>query len=345
MKSNTQFNLKSQNTFAVKSVTPQIHILQYIDDLKLLPDLSQEHFYILGEGSNSLFVDSVAPVILKPEFKGLNITELTQHYLIEVAAGENWHELVEFCTKNGYSGLENLALIPGSVGAAPVQNIGAYGVELSDFCTQVLWYEFSTQKIIRLTQKQCQFSYRHSVFKEKLKNKGLILQISLLLPKQWSPVLNYQGLDKFDDNVQPATLMNAVIELRAQKLPDPKKIGNAGSFFKNPEISHAVMELLKQKYPQMPIYSLGERKYKLAAGWLIEQCGLKGYRTAEGVGIHEKQALVLVNYSSEKGKDIVALAKYVQNKVKEKFGVILIPEVRAIYQHGEQPMKLDNTSE
>ncbi|MBL0711732.1 MAG: UDP-N-acetylmuramate dehydrogenase, partial [Colwellia sp.] len=235
----------------------------------------------------------------------------------------------------GIFGLENLALIPGSVGAAPVQNIGAYGVEFSDFCKQIKWFEFSTQSLKTLSKEECDFSYRNSVFKQRLQNKGIITEVVFSFPKKWIANLSYAGLIQLGENPTAIQVMDKVISLRQTKLPNPKVLPNAGSFFKNPIVTAKKASALKEIYPQIPLYKQDNGQVKVAAGWLIEQAGLKGFRT-KGVGVHNLQALVLVNYESSSGKDIVKLAKYVQQQVFTKFDVLILPEVRMISMQGEQ---------
>lgn len=341
MKSQTLFNLNQINSFAVSAICPTIFYPESINDLKALYKETREAFYILGEGTNTLFVDEKAPVIIKPAFKGIEFSESAEHFIVDVAASENWHELVGLCLTKGVYGLENLALIPGSVGAAPVQNIGAYGVEFSQYCEEVHWFEFSTQKSHKLSHQACEFGYRNSVFKGRLKDLGVITHIRLKLPKKWQPVLSYQGLDDLEGVSSAQEIMAKVITLRESKLPDPKELPNAGSFFKNPEIDQKTYLKLLQTYPNMPAYILNEMKVKLAAGWLIEQCNLKGFKRGE-VGVHTQQALVLVNYASHKGEEIVELAAYIQSTVFKKFAIVLEPEVRAVYTEGEGPMKLES---
>jgi len=304
-------------------------------DLRLLPDLSRCHYYILGDGSNTLLVEQQAPVIVKPDFKGINITETDTSFVVSVGAGENWHQLVCSLLELDIYGLENLALIPGSVGAAPVQNIGAYGVELSDFCQQVTWFDFASQTIKVLSNDDCQFSYRNSIFKQSLYNQGIIIEVVLTFPKKWQANLSYAGLSELGIDPTAKQVMSKIIALRQTKLPDPSMLPNAGSFFKNPMVNAKKLALLKKTYPAMPCYPQNEGKIKLAAGWLIEQTGLKGY-SANGVGVHKHQALVLVNYQSDSGIDIVKLAKYVQEKVLQKFDILLTPEVRMVTKQGEQ---------
>jgi UDP-N-acetylmuramate dehydrogenase len=335
MKLNKHFSLQKNNSFNVKSTSPIVYLLETHDDLALLPDLSLNPFYILGDGSNTLFVESLAPIIIKPNFQGIDITETDDSFVVNVGAGENWHDLVCLCISKGVNGLENLALIPGSVGAAPVQNIGAYGVEFSDFCFQVKWFEFSSQKIITLSKNDCDFSYRHSTFKEALHNKGIITDVVLNFPKKWRANLSYAGLNELEENASATMIMEKVINLRQAKLPDPKQLPNAGSFFKNPIVDVGKLDNLKSIFPKVPYYPQENGDIKLAAGWLIEQSGLKGY-CINGVGVHKYQALVLVNHDSENGKNIVALAQLVQQKVFEDFGVLLSPEVRMVAKEGEQ---------
>lgn len=334
MHSNQNYSLKSSNSFNIKASCSRIYFPSSLAELQQLPDLSTENFYILGDGSNTLFVESQAPIIIQPKFNGINIRELDDHFVVTVGAAENWHDLVCFCLEQGIYGLENLALIPGSVGAAPVQNIGAYGVEFADFCQEIQWYEFASQTMHSLTKQACRFAYRDSIFKQERYNKGLITQVTFNFPKVWQANLSYAGLDMLAKESTAKQVMAQVITLRSSKLPDPKDLPNAGSFFKNPLVNEADFAQLRQKYPKIPHYPQKNGQTKLAAGWLIEQAGLKGFRHG-GVGVHQHQALVLVNYDSDLGTDIISLAKYIQRRVEDKFSVSLIPEVRMITQKGE----------
>ena len=334
MKIIKNYSLKSQNSFAVNSICQQIFFPNNLSDLKALPNLTSLPFYILGAGSNTLFTDTNTPTIICPNFKGIVVKETADNYIVTVGASEVWHELVVYCLNAGMNGLENLALIPGNVGAAPVQNIGAYGVEFANYCRDVSWFDFKTQEVITLDAKACQFSYRESVFKNDLHNKGIITQVTLVLPKQWSANLSYQGLNELPKNSTADIVMEKVISLRESKLPDPKTLPNAGSFFKNPVVDRKTFNLLCASHNTMPYYPQVNGDIKLAAAWLIEQSGLKGYKT-KGVGVHENQALVLVNYNSDKGSDIVALAKYVQHCVYHKFSILLQPEVKMVSRNGE----------
>ena len=330
-----QFSLQDYNSFNIKSVSPTVYFPQTITDLEQIPLFDNNHFYILGDGSNTLFVEDLAPIIIKPDFKGITVTETADSFIVSAGAAENWHDFVCLCIEQGIYGLENLALIPGSIGAAPVQNIGAYGLELSHYCAEVKWFEFSSKTIKVLDNKDCQFSYRDSIFKQALYNKGIITEVVFNFPKAWQANLAYAGLNDLGDNPTAKQIMDKVIDLRQAKLPDPSKLPNAGSFFKNPIVNTDKLNLLKCSYPNIPYYQQGEGLVKLAAGWLIEQTGLKGYR-ANGVGVHEHQALVLVNYANDHGKRIVALAKYVQQQVLTKFDILISPEVRMITSQGEK---------
>lgn len=335
MKLKHKFPLQEHNSFSVKTTCRTIYYPKTISELEQLPDLSKANFYILGDGSNTLFVDESAPIIIKAEFSGIEVLEMKNNYEVTVGASENWHNLVCFCLDNGIYGLENLALIPGSAGAAPVQNIGAYGVELADFCIQVKWFEFSKKRMHTINSDNCKFAYRNSIFKQELYNKGIITEVVFSFPKKWKPNLSYAGLDELNFDVNPRQVMEKVIELRSAKLPDPNELPNAGSFFKNPIVDKQKLNSLRKSFPDIPFYSQENGLSKLAAGWLIEQAGLKGYRI-DCVGVHDRQALVLVNYCSEVGKDILLLAKYVQQQVLLKFDVLLSPEVRMITAQGEQ---------
>ncbi|MBU2871020.1 UDP-N-acetylmuramate dehydrogenase [Colwellia sp. E2M01] len=335
MQSIQNYALQSNNSFNIKTSCSHIYFPSNLAELQQLPDLTVEPFYILGEGSNTLFVEESAPIIIQPKFHGITVEEQAEYYLVTVGAAENWHELVCFCLTKGINGLENLALIPGSVGAAPVQNIGAYGVEFADFCEEVQWFEFASKTLHALTKKDCDFAYRDSIFKQSHYNKGLITQVTFKFPKAWQPNLSYAGLDTLSVASTATEVMNQVIALRSSKLPDPKVLANAGSFFKNPVVSVEEFITIQAKFENIPHYPQANGEIKLAAGWLIDQAGLKGFRH-DNVGVHQQQALVLVNYGSDFGADIISLAKYVQRVVVEKFSVTLIPEVRMISHLGEQ---------
>jgi UDP-N-acetylmuramate dehydrogenase len=334
MKSHQQFSLQKNNSFAVYATTPVIYYPKNDQELQLLAMVTAGCFYILGEGSNTLFVEDITPVIIKPEFLGMSVDETKDYYVVNAACAENWHDLVCFCINKGINGLENLALIPGSVGAAPVQNIGAYGVEVADFIESVTWFDFTENRSRQLTKAECHFEYRNSIFKQSLKNKGIITHVTLRITKNWQAKLNYQGLNCLPENCSAKDIMNKVIEIRNSKLPDPNVIPNAGSFFKNPVVSNEQFLLLKNCHPEIPYYPQDNGRVKLAAGWLIEKSSLKGVKM-NGAAVHDKQALVLTNIDSAKGVDIKNLAIHVQQTVYEMFEIKLQPEVRMIAEQGE----------
>ncbi|MBA0036675.1 UDP-N-acetylmuramate dehydrogenase [Pantoea sp. BIGb0393] len=293
-------------------------------------------FLVLGEGSNMLFLEDFGGTVVVNAIKGITIDDHDEAWHLHVGAGENWHNLVEQTLKKGITGLENLALIPGKAGSAPIQNIGAYGVEFKDICHYVEALHLPSQKIVRLHREECQFGYRDSIFKHAMKNDYVITSVGLRLAKQWQPVLSYGDLTKLN----PATVcawdvFNAICHMRQSKLPDPKITGNVGSFFKNPLITGELAVALIKEWPTIPHYSQPNGEVKLAAGWLIDQCGLKGYRMG-GAAVHRQQALVLINEDHATPQDIVDLAHHVRNKVGKKFDVWLEPEVRFIGARGER---------
>jgi UDP-N-acetylmuramate dehydrogenase len=269
--------------------------------------------------------------VLKVDVSGVReLAPSEAHWRIEVGAGENWHGVVEQLVRSGRPGLENMALIPGSCGAAPVQNIGAYGLELAERFESLQAWDFEAQRQVTLSLTDCQFGYRDSVFKHATPGRYAILSITLALPKVWQPVRGYADVDnelKARGLTQSTALdiFDAVVAIRRRKLPDPAVIGNAGSFFKNPVVSREKQAELVRHFPSLVSYPLSGGRYKLAAGWLIEAAGLKG-ATRGRAGVYEKQALVLVNRGGATGAEILALAREVQAKVADKFGVALEPE-------------------
>jgi UDP-N-acetylmuramate dehydrogenase len=286
---------------------------------------------VLGGGSNLLLTADVDALVLKIDVPGVReLAPSEAHWRIEVGAGENWHAVVEQLVRSGRPGLENLALIPGSCGAAPVQNIGAYGLELAERFESLQAWDFEAHRQVTLSLTDCQFGYRDSVFKHATPGRYAILSITLALPKVWQPVRGYADVDnelKARGLTQPTALdiFDAVVAIRRRKLPDPAVIGNAGSFFKNPVVSREKQAELVRHFPSLVSYPLSGGRYKLAAGWLIEAAGLKG-ATRGRAGVYEKQALVLVNRGGATGAEILALAREVQAKVADKFGVALEPE-------------------
>lgn len=297
--------------------------------------------FILGAGSNILLTKDINGLVLKNEIKGIKeVHEDDEHVYVKAGAGENWHGFVQYCINRDWAGVENLSLIPGNVGASPIQNIGAYGVELADVFWDLEAFHLKDKQTITFTLNDCGFGYRDSVFKNKYKDQFAILNVTLRLRKKPIFHTSYgaigQELEKMGvKDLSIRAISRAVINIRTSKLPDPKQIGNAGSFFKNPQVSHVRYESLKNKFPGIVAYHLVNGDFKLAAGWLIEQCGpqasvsWKGYRVGDA-GVHPMQALVLVNYGNASGDDIVALSKKIQQTVKEKFGVELETEVNIL---------------
>jgi UDP-N-acetylmuramate dehydrogenase len=331
-------NLKTYTTFGVDA------ICRYFVELHLVPDfleLIHHHIYlsnqklIIGGGSNLLFTKNFEGIVIKNSLKGIElVSENEREVLVKSAAGENWHDLVMYCIENNYAGLENLSLIPGCVGASPMQNIGAYGVEIKDVFEELEAYSLTSGKKQVFKKEDCGFGYRESVFKNKYKNQFLIASVSFKLKKHATLNTSYGAINTelAAMHISSPTIKdvsNAVIRIRQSKLPDPKQIGNAGSFFKNPEVSAEKYSLLKSQFDALVAYPLTNGNYKLAAGWLIEQCGLKGHEQ-NGAAVHDKQALVLVNKNNCKGQDVFNLSSYVLQKVFDKFGVQLEREVNII---------------
>ena len=289
---------------------------------------------VLGSGSNTVFVERFEGLVIVNRIKGRQVVDEGSDWLVKLGAGEDWHDAVMWSLSQGISGLENLSLIPGTAGAAPVQNIGAYGMEFSDLCAYVDVLDLEQGRVSRLSQEECRFGYRDSIFKGELKGRVVILGVGLHLPKQWSPRLNYGPLKALSEPSAQA-IAERVMSVRREKLPDPEVLGNAGSFFKNPVVPNAVGKDLQQRHPNMPAYPAGEGQMKLAAGWLIEQSGMKGAKL-DGVGVHQDQALVLVNHGEGTAEQLLALATQVVKRVSERFGVVLEPEVRLLNRQGEQ---------
>ena len=290
---------------------------------------------MLGEGSNVLFLEDFAGTIIINRILGIETEESAEAWHVHVGAGENWHKLVQYTLSQGMPGLENLALIPGCVGSSPIQNIGAYGVELQRVCAYVDCVELSTGNTRRLTAEACRFGYRDSIFKHEYQDRYAIVAVGLRLSKQWQPVLTYGDLTRLDPaTVTPQNVFEEVCRMRTSKLPDPKVNGNAGSFFKNPVVSAEQAAALLEKSPKAPHYPQPDGTVKLAAGWLIDQCQLKGVSIG-GAAVHPLQALVLINQNHATSKDVVRLAHHVREQVGAKFNVWLEPEVRFIGHRGE----------
>lgn len=335
MKFQQDVSLKSLNTFGIDAYAAHYATFSQKEELEqlLATDGLNEYPYILGGGSNILFTKN-ANWVLKNEITGIDVLrEDEEHVYVRTGAGENWHRFVRYCIGHGWAGVENLSLIPGNAGASPMQNIGAYGVEIKDVFHSLEAFHLKDRCLVTFTGPECQFGYRNSIFKNKYKGQFAILEVTYRLNKTPHYHISYGALEKelSDMGVTELTLAavsDAVIRIRTSKLPDPKKIGNAGSFFKNPEVPPKEYERIKEEYPGIIAYPTGEG-YKLAAGWLIEQCGWKGYREGDA-GVHARQALVLVNYGHATGRDIFALSEKISAGVREKFGIELEREVNII---------------
>ncbi|MFT6997055.1 MAG: UDP-N-acetylmuramate dehydrogenase [Cryomorphaceae bacterium] len=331
-------SLKAFNTFGIDAKAAKMVRFSSAADLREIfsnEELSAMPRLVLGGGSNLLLTSDFEGLVLKNEVPGMElIREDNEHFYVKSGAGVNWHELVVECINNGWAGLENLSLIPGNVGASPMQNIGAYGVEVKDCFHELEAFNLETLETETFDAEACQFGYRESVFKRQLKNKFIIVSVTFRLLKK--PQLNTSyGAIKGELNslgIHEPTIVDvsqAVINIRSSKLPDPKVIGNAGSFFKNPLVTEEVYRRLVDENPSMPFYPAPEGKYKLAAGWLIEKSGWKGFRR-ENYGVHAKQALVLVNHGGATGSQIYDLSTEILADVKKKFGVELEREVNIV---------------
>jgi UDP-N-acetylmuramate dehydrogenase len=329
-------SLKKYNTFGLDYRADCLISIRSEKDAIALFSGSKSYkkpFLILGSGSNILFTSDFKGTIIRPEFGGIKVEqEDGKTTIISSGAGVEWDKLVEWCVTRGLSGLENLSLIPGNVGASPVQNIGAYGVEVKESIEKVKTISVRNGSVRFFSKNECEFGYRNSIFKNKLKGEYLVTRVYFRL--NTDPIINISYGALKDEVNKPGTatlkeIREAVIKIRRDKLPDPSKTGNAGSFFKNPVVKNSDAALLKEKYPLMPFYNDISGGTKLAAGWLTEQCGWKGKRVGDA-GVHEKQALVLVNYGNASGEEIFNLSESIKESVKRKFGIELEREVEVI---------------
>ena len=323
--------LQPLHTFALNNQCQNFVEITHLEQLKT--QSFEPPFCLLGEGSNTIFLNNYAGSVIKMATKGIKINERESDYLIGIAAGENWHQLVSYLLDKNIPGLENLALIPGTVGAAPVQNIGAYGVELAKFVESIEYFDIASKAIVSLNNTQCEFAYRDSIFKHALKNKAVITQVHLALPKKWQPILSYGPLQQITA-ITPQAVFEQVIHTRNSKLPNPYTLPNAGSFFKNPIITNERLNELLKAFPELPHYEYGKNHHKVAAGWLIDKAGLKGYRVA-GIEVHQEQALVLVNHGESEGDDLIAMIRHIQQTVFSRYSIMLEHEVRLIDQTSE----------
>lgn len=338
MKLQSDFSLKPYNTFGIDvkaKLFARFDNVQELQELLQMPELKEEPKLILGGGSNLLFTKDFDGVVLQNNIKGIEVLrEDDAQVFVKAGSGEVWHEFVLFALEHNLAGVENLSLIPGTVGAAPLQNIGAYGVELKDVFYELEAVEMKTGKLHTFSNEACRFGYRESVFKNDLKGQFIVTSVTFRLHKKHTVNTSYGAISSTlqELNITEPTIQDvsaAVCSIRQSKLPDPKEIGNAGSFFKNPEIPIALFDILKEQYPDMPAYPVSETTVKVPAGWLIEQCGWKG-KVIDNYGVHKKQALVLVNYGGASGDKLKQLAFDIIHSVQEKFGISLHPEVNIL---------------
>lgn len=324
------FDLSAYNTFNLTVFAKEGREIRSETDLKA--PISRPYI-ILGGGSDVLFTEDFEGTVLINRIKGIEITERGDHYVVRAGGGEILDELIDKLLDKGICGLENLSLIPGTVGAAPIQNVGAYGIEIGDFIEKIEAVNLKDGSKHVLTKDECKFGYRTSVFKEPSHSDMCITHVTFVLPSKFKPKQNYAGLQS-EDFKNAREVRNRVIALRNEKLPNPAHVGNAGSFFKNPYVAKDLCESLKSEYPNMPCWQQADGTYKLAAGWLIDKAGCRGIKHGQ-VGTWGNQALVIVNLGKAKPHEITALAKYVVAEVKETFSIDLVPEVRLYGKHGE----------
>lgn len=329
-------DLQPLHTFGLPARARELRLLTNQDDLMAFARVRQEGqpFLLLGEGSNTVFTSpQVDATIWKVALKGRRYLGCDGvHHHLRVWAGENWHHTVEWTVAMGWGGLENLALIPGCVGASPVQNIGAYGVELKDRVLAVHVFDLDVQKECIFNLDECEFAYRDSIFKHAAQGRYVITAVDFALPVQWQPVLGYGDVAQRVaelGKLTPLNLFKVISAIRTEKLPDPAVLGNSGSFFKNPIVSESKAQALVEQFPNIVNYPADHGQVKLAAGWLIEQCGLKGY-VLGGVGVYSKQSLILVNLGKGQGAELRQLIEHVQAQVQARFGVLLEPEPNLI---------------
>jgi len=331
-------SLKHYNTFGIDVKAKYFAEVKSIDDIRELvrdPKFVNEKRFILGSGSNTLFKSDFDGIIVKNSLRGIEQVHEDEHFVrFKVAGGEVWHQFVLFCVNKNLGGIENLSLIPGEVGATPIQNIGAYGADVNNIIDEVEVVELSSGNLCTLTYAECEFGYRDSIFKNRYKDKYIITAVTYRLSKKPHFKVSYGDIEKMLAEMQVKELTvkavsDAIIKIRTSKLPDPVKLGNAGSFFKNPAIDKILLDELMKSFPAIPHYPFIDNLIKVPAGWLIEQCGWKGKRVGN-TGAHEHHALVLVNYGGATGPEIYSLALEIQKSVQEKFGITIEAEVNIV---------------
>jgi len=331
------FSLKDYNSFGIDVKAGKFISIENLEDLRtVLRKNYASELFVLGGGSNMLLTKDISKTVIHIALKGREIiSEDKNEVIVQAAAGENWHQFVLWTLEHDFGGLENLSLIPGNVGTAPIQNIGAYGVELKDSFLSCKAMNVQTLEEIDFNLEDCDFDYRNSVFKNRLKGQYVITAVRFRLTKKDHKLHTEYGAIRSELEKQEITsptiqdISNAVITIRNSKLPDPKKIGNSGSFFKNPIINQEQFEKLESKFPGVPSYHISDNEIKVPAGWLIDQAGFKGYRNGDA-GVHKDQALVLVNYGAATGEEILSLSRNIQNTIKVKFEIDLEAEVNII---------------
>ncbi len=337
MKVSLNTSLKFYNTFGIDVKAKSLISVESIEELiSVLKKNYAEDLFILGGGSNMLLTKNIDATVIHIDIKGIEVIRETEEFVfIKVNAGENWHEFVLYTLEKNWGGLENLSLIPGNVGTSPIQNIGAYGVELKDYFISCDVVDIQTLEVVNFTKDECEFEYRNSIFKNRVKGKYIITSVVFKLRKTNHKLLtNYGAINESlkelgVDNPSIQDISNAVIKIRQQKLPNPTELGNSGSFFKNPVVTVQEFEVLKTQFPEIPNYPVGKNSIKIPAGWLIDKAGLKGYREGDA-GVHKNQALVLVNYGEATGQEILSLARKIQAKILSQFKIQLEPEVNII---------------
>lgn len=325
-------SLKGYNTFGIDEIAEQYIVINALNDLRQISNLPGEK-RVIGMGSNILCTQPIRCLLIANKLKGVEKSQEDENYVwFQVASGEIWHEFVQDTLKMGLSGHENLSLIPGTVGAAPIQNIGAYGAEFKNIVQSVTFWHWGDKMFKTLSNDQCKFGYRDSIFKQNIKGQFFITSVSIRLNKNFIANTSYGSIQEelLKANISNPTakdISNCVIQIRRSKLPNPDEIGNAGSFFKNPSLLVSEFKAIQEKNPNIPFYNTSDETVKIPAAWLIEQCGWKGFRK-DDYGVHEKQALVLVNYGDAQGEDILALSNEIISSVQQSFGILLETEVQ-----------------
>ena len=332
-----QYSLKKHNTFGIEAKAKKFIAVHSVDELtQVLHQNKEEKKFVLGGGSNMLLTKDIDALVIHIDLKGKKIIDEDEDFVwVESQAGENWHEFVLWTISQNFGGLENMSLIPGNVGTTPVQNIGAYGTEIKDTFISCKAVDIENQQLKEFCKEECQFGYRESVFKNEQKDKYIIASVVFKLTKKNHKInISYGDIagELNKNNIVEPTLndiSNAVITIRQSKLPDPKELGNSGSFFKNPIVLKSEFNAIHKRFPEMKYYDISETEVKVPAGWLIEQAGFKGKRFGDA-GIHKNQALVLVNYGNATGQEILNISKDIQNTIFEKFGIRIEAEVNVI---------------